>query len=423
MPPPVMWSAVVSVVLCASGPTLQLSSVGRGDALAELLWRRSPDLQLARAQVAQAQADFQKTQRLPNPDLDLNVGTLPVGQLNPPGLKDPYLNIPNVSVGLSVLVELGKREPRQNAAEQRAQVAAQQALDQLRGKLFEAYGVLGDIAAAQVRVEALSQLVDDAAELTRLQLARAKTGDASGLDADRARLDAVNVQAALLQARGELSKQLRACGALFAQPCEPFSGSPQATEWLNLKFEQAQRDPEERPDVRALEATARAARFDETLAKNQWLPDVTVRFGYMRDQFVISGNQQNSFFAGLSFPLRIFDHGQDDAQAAAATARAAEDARTHVLETARLNRAKAEAEAQDVEVQQAELREKALPLAEDVVDRLTQAVTRGSASLQELLSARRTLSELIAAAAELDRRVYELRLERARQSGVEIHVE
>ena len=94
-----------------------------------------------------------------------------------------------------------------------------------------------------------------------------------------------------------------------------------------------------------------------------------------------------------------------------------------MLETARLNRAKAEAEAQDVEVQQAELREKALPLAEDVVDRLTQAVTRGSASLQELLSARRTLSELIAAAAELDRRVYELRLERARQSGVEIHVE
>jgi len=388
-----------------------------------LLWRVSPDLQLARAQVAQAQADFQKTERLPNPDLDLNVGTLPVGQLNPPGLKDPYLNIPNVSVGLSVLVELGKREPRQNAAAQRAKVAAQQALEQLREKLFDSYGVLGDVAASQVRVEALAQLSTDAASLTKLQEARSKTGDASGLDVDRSRLDEVNVQAALIQARGELSKHLRECAALFAQPCEPFDDTTQATEWLNYRFEQAQREPEERPDVRALDATARAARYDETLAKNQWIPDVTVRFGYMRDQFVISGNQQNSFFAGLSFPLRVFDHGQDDAQAAAVTAKAAEDARTRVIETAKLNRAKVEAEAQDAEARQTELREKALPLAKEVVSRLTQAVTRGSASLQELLSARRTLSELIAATAELDRRVYELRLERARQSGVDIHVE
>ena len=73
-----MLSAVFSVVLCASEPTLRLASVGAGDGLAELLWRRSPDLQLARAQVAQARADFQRSQRLPNPDLDLNVGTLAV---------------------------------------------------------------------------------------------------------------------------------------------------------------------------------------------------------------------------------------------------------------------------------------------------------------------------------------------------------
>lgn len=412
----------MSLLLCAS-PVFELSSLEKGEALPALLWARSPELQQARAKVVAAQAEMQKTGRLPNPDLDVGLNTLPVGQLNPPGLKDPFLNVPNLAVSLSVLLELGKREPRQNAAAQRAQVAAQEAQEALRQRLFDAYALLGDVAAAQVRVDVLAGIAHDANRLTALQLARAKTGDTAELDVDRAQLEEENVEAALGEAKETLAEQLRECAALLAMPCAPFDDAAQANVWLDRRFESTERPVEERPDLKALEATARAARADELLAKNQWLPDFTVRAGYVHDRFIESGNQMNSVFLGFSVPLRIFEHGQDDAQAAAVEAKTADDVRARLLEVAGSQREKLSGEVVVVEARQTRLREKALPLARQVVERLTAAVTRGSASLQELLLARRTLADLSSTAAELDRRVFQLHLERARQSGVNVHVE
>ncbi|MGV3625834.1 MAG: TolC family protein [Archangium sp.] len=417
-----MWSVALSLLLSTS-PTFELSTLEKGEALPELLWQRSPELQQARANVAAAKADFRKTTRLPNPDLDVGVNTLPVGQLNPPGLKDPFLNVPNVAVSLSVLLEVGKREPRQNAAAERAKQAALEAQEALRQKLFDAYAVLADVAAAQVRVSILEGLASDAHRLTELQGARAKTGDTAELDVDRAQLEEENVNASLGDAREQLQQELRTCAVLLAMPCSRFRDAAQANVWLDRRFESTERPVEERPDLKALESTARAARADETLAKNQWIPDFTVRAGYVHDRFIESGNQMNSVFVGFSVPLRVFDHGQDSAQAAAVAAKTADDVRARLIEIAANQRARLTTEVDAVEARQTRLREKSVPLAQQVVDRLTAAVTRGSSSLQELLLSRRTLSELLLTAAEMDRRVFQLHLERARLSGVNVHVE
>src|SRR5262249_58814578 len=73
-----------------------------------------------------------------------------------------------------------------------------------------------------------------------------------------------------------------------------------------------------RPDLSALAAALRAADQKVTLAKRQSIPDVTVRFGYTYDTFVVAGNQRNSLGLGMQVPLPVMNHGQADLEAARA---------------------------------------------------------------------------------------------------------
>lgn len=408
-----MWSVLTVASLLAAGP-LELSSLGEDAQRLELLWQQSAALQPARTRVAQAEAERRKALRLPNPGLDLSVNTLPVGPLNPPDLKDPFLNVPNVAVGLSLLLELGKREPRQDATSHAARAAALEALELLRHKQLELEDVVGDVAAEQLRVDALEGLAAAAARLTELQQARAQKGDTSELDADRARLEYESTATALGEARAQLAERLRQCAEVVATPCIAFFRVEQASGWLGRHGGPAAAALERRPDLRALEATAAAARASQRLAQNGWIPDPTVRIGYVRDQFVASGNQQNSLYLGLTVPLPLFEHGADDAAAAALAAAAADRAREKLLSTARAQLEQVGSQLAAVEMRQQRLREHSLPLAQSVVERLSTAVNRGAAPLQELLLARRSLAELLLTATELDRTDFHLHVARAR---------
>lgn len=402
---------VLAMILAAP---LELSQVGDGERLPEVVWQQSPELHGARVRVAHAEAERRKALRLPNPALDLSVNTLPVGPLNPPELKEPFLNVPNVQVGVSVLLELGKRGPRQDATSEAARAVALEVLDQLRRKVLDLEDIIGDIAAAQVRVDALEQLSADARRLAELQQARAEKGDTSELDADRALLEQEGALTALAEARAQLSASLRMCAETVSSPCAPFADVAQASLWLHRVFEGLLTTPDDRPDLRSLGAAASAARAAQLLAARGWIPDPTVRVGYVRDQFLISGNQQNSLFIGVSMPLPVFDHGQDSAEAAAVAARAAELAREQLLGTARSQLQQLSIELTAIGERQRRLREQSLPLARSVVARLEATVTRGAAPLQELLLARRTLAELLLTAAELDRTSFHLHVARAR---------
>ena len=405
----------LSVALAAAEP-LELSAL-EPKALAERVWREDASLQEARAKVAQAEAERRKALLLPNPGLDLGVNTLPVGPLNPPGLKDPLLNVPNVAVGLSVLLELGKRGPRQALRQAESEAVALSALEQLRQRVLDLRERIGDVAAAQLQVETLTGLAGDAERLAALQAARADKGDASGLDADRARLERVATGNALASARGQLSAALRSCAEVVAAPCLPFRDAAQAGAWLDAPAEFDEALLPARPDLRALEASSRAAEAAGRLARGGRLPDPTVRAGYVRDQFVVSGNQQNSLFVGVSVPLPVFQRGHEDLEAAAVAARAASTERTLRLDAARAKLRALGAEAAAVGERLAQLRSGAIPLAQDIVARLDEAVSRGAASLPELLVARRTLSELLLSQVELQRTAYGLDVSRARQGG------
>src|SRR5205085_3172067 len=125
-----------------------------------------------------------------------------------------------------------------------------------------------------------------------------------------------------------------------------------------------------RPDLRSLQAQEQSAEASLTLARRKWLPDPTVRLGYVRDQFVVSGNQKDSFFVGLSIPLTFFDHGQADAAAASASLESARQTRELLHAQAQRDVPTITTQLQAVQERRTRLREQTLPLAESVVKRL-----------------------------------------------------
>ncbi|MCA2978969.1 MAG: TolC family protein [Myxococcaceae bacterium] len=381
-----------------------------------MVWQFAPDLREARAEVGAARGAVERARLLPNPGLDVGVGTIPVGPLNPPGLEAPLLNVPNLSIGLSFLLEVAKRGPRAEAADAQVQATALSALDRLRQRVLDVMAAIADVAAAEVRVATLTSLAEDARKLAALQRARAEKGDASVLDADRAQLEQEATRAALGEAEEAVQQTLRACTDLSGLPCLPFAAAPRALAWLELPVP-VSAALEERPDVKGLDAAQAAAAATATLAANRVLPDVTVHAGYVHDRFVISGNQQNSLFVGVSVPLPMFDRGQPEARAAESLRRHLAARRERLVALAPSQAERLAGELVAVEARQQHLKASSLPLARSVVDRLEAAVSRGAAPLQELLLARRAWAELVLMENELDRASFRLRLERARVLG------
>jgi outer membrane protein, heavy metal efflux system len=397
-------------------PPLRLSALPAPNELATLLWERSPSLQPSRLRIADARAGLARSHLLPNPGLDLSWNSIPIGETNPPGLAHPLANIPNYAFGVSSLVEIGKRGPRQLSAAS----AVGSTLEDARATLFDTYFDLGEriaaIAAAEVRIASLAELAGDARKLTELQRARAEKGDAAQLDADRAAIEEEKLWTALADERAKLAGGIRECGVIAGAPCEPFGSSAAAEAYLGRRS-QVDTTIEDRPDLRSLELQRSAAAHALDLANARKIPDPTLRFGYVHDQFLVSGNQGNSLFVGLSLPLTFFDHGQADARFAQAAISATSRARELLVEQAHSQLTRLSEERGTVEERRARLEDQTLPLARSVVKRLEEVVRRGGAPLQEVLLARRTLGELTVEAADLDLSAHQLAIAESRIRG------
>lgn len=406
----------------ASAQSLKLSALPGDSALAALLWEHSPEFAATRARLASARAELTRAHLLPNPTLDVSMNTIPVGPTNPPGLSR-LGDVPNYVFGLSELVELGKRGPRQDSARAALASAALDVQATLRTRTYDVLERAADVAATEVRIAQLEELADDAEKLTQLQRARQERGDAAGLDVDRSVLEEESLRASLGDERSRLTDLLLACTQTAGMPCISFGSRQAAADFLAARLARAPAPArvESRPDLRSLAAQEDSARAELTLARHKWIPDPTVRAGYVRDQFVVSGNQQNSLFVGLSLPLPFFDHGQADAHAAAATLESARTSRTLLAAQATRDAATLTEELARVRDRQDRLRTQTLPLAEGVVQRLDQAVRAGGAALQDLLLARRTYGELLLRVADLDQSAFHLSvgLERASAAGPE----
>jgi len=406
----------------ASDDVLSPSKLPDREALAARLWSHSPEVLGARMRTDFAEAEADRATRWPNPVLDAGWNTLPLGETNPPNLSQPISNVPNYQVGLSTAIELGKRGPRKAASRGGRDAARLDAHETLRQVYLDLFVTLGHVATAQERLAALSEEVADAARLTLLVHERATHGDLARLDEERSRLEEAKLRALLSDGQHQLSEALLDCGRIAGATCLPFDTTADAIAFLSTysdppPIDEAKQALSHRPDLRSLTAQESGALAAGQLAKAKRLPDPTVRLGYTRDQFVVSGNQKHSVSVALAIPLPFSERGQADAAIANATARTAHELRELRQAQAVRDLDRLAAQYQALRERQRIMRGEYLPLAQSVVARLTATVKAGGAPLADLLVARRSLNELLTDASDVDRSVFEASLAISRISG------
>jgi outer membrane protein, heavy metal efflux system len=367
--------------------------------LATAIWRSSPELASLRERLVEEDANRGRARLFPNPTLDVTWGTIPLGERNPP--EQPFSAVPNYTVQLGTTIEIGKRRPRQNAADAGFSRARLDLAEAHRQTFFAAMATLAAQAEAVARKAVLERLVADGAETLRLQRARVEKGDVAPLDVGRLEVEHLRLLSQVKEAAGTRHDALAACTRLVGTPCPQFSSAEQARRFLALPEHFRLPSPdliERRADIQALAARAAEARAQGVLAHRQAIPDPTLAVGYTRDQFVVSGNQANSVNVHVSLPLPLFDRGQVDERRAAMIG--AEVARTRetliatARETVRLTGERLAVLADRAQV----LDRDAIPRATTVLERTEAAAKRGGVALQDVLLVRRALEEL-----ELDR--------------------
>jgi cobalt-zinc-cadmium efflux system outer membrane protein len=379
--------------------------------LAAAVWERSPDVIDARQESMVAASEETKAHLLPNPQLDVEWGTIPVGPSNPRDLTDPIGNVPNYTAGLSELIELGKRGPRQAATGAEREAASWRAVAVFADKYFGLLAAVGKIATAEERAAMLDRQVSESERLLQLEQARADKGEIAEMQAARTETEHLRLVAERDGARSELEEARAVCAELVAEPCATF-GSEEAARAFLVAGAAAQLPPAwsdeiaaRRPDLAAVAATERAANERMALAKNQAIPDVTLRLGYTYDTFVVSGNQRQSLGVGMQLPLPVADHGQAEAEKASATlvsARRAREALTASGQVALL----AAIERRRLIRERLTRLDTALDKADQLRTTMSGAAREGGVSQVDVLLARRRYQEVLLDRTQLDYDAY-----------------
>jgi cobalt-zinc-cadmium efflux system outer membrane protein len=366
--------------------------------LASVVWHRAPDVLAARRDLIDAEAARDRTYLLPNPSLTGTWGTIPLGKRTG---DTPFWDVPNYNVGVSELLEIGKRGPRQRAAEAARDLQQLDVHDVYLRTFFAVLEAMSDQAAATARLTVLERLVNDSQESLRLQRARADKGDIAPLEVDRLEVEHSRLLSSMREAQAARESATIACNGLLGAPCPRFDGEDQARRFLGGRPPAtAIRESaiEGRPDVKALGVEKQRLSAELTLAERTVIPDPVASVGYTHDQFVAAGNQSNSLNLSLTIPLPLFDRGQ--VEAARARSRLANN--DVINRTVRETLVRAIADQQHqlslLEERARGLEEQAVPRARSVVERTEAAFRRGGVGFPDVLLARRAFEEL-----ELDR--------------------
>ena len=356
--------------------------------------RRSPAIAVAHAEVSEAQARLTDASLLlrHNTTLELEGGP----RFGPDGAG------PEIGVHVGQVFELGGQRGARiglaNAAIDRARHleadTRQRALVQVARTFLEARYADELLVAAK----AAHRLTGD---LHRVASSRGAAGDVGGLDVELAALATARTAA---EVRSVRARRDRATGALRTllqlEPGATVSVVGALFEPRTYALDELLSRSRDRPDLRAVDAEVRATDAAEELAEAEAWPDLGVRLGYVREE------QANVVLLGLSIGLPTFQRGQgarELARARRGTLRLEREWLEARLDT-ELRAAMAHYQALAATVR--EFEERGTPRIE-----ASEALTRRSyeagamplagllAVLRELVSARRTYSELLFRAA------------------------
>jgi cobalt-zinc-cadmium efflux system outer membrane protein len=379
--------------------------------LATAIWQLAPDVLTARRDLIDVEAVRDRSRLLPNPSLTASWGTIPLGHRT----GDPvpgFWDVPSYSVGVSQLIELGKRGPRQRAADAARAVSQFSVLDAYLRTFFAVLETLSDQAAAFARRAVLERLVADSRESLRLQGARADKGDLAPLEVDRLEVEHSRLLSSMREAEAASEGAAIACGSLLGARCPRFASDDQAWGFLlghsvplNDSTGADEPSPEAphandaaavnaRPDLQALRAEHERLRAELTLAARQAIPDPVASVGVTHDQFIAAGNQSNSVNLSLTIPVPAFDRGQTEAERARRRLAINETTQQSLIASVSRGIADQRRQLQMLAARARLLGEQAVPRARGVVERTEEAFRRGGMAFPDVLLARRAFEEL-----------------------------
>jgi cobalt-zinc-cadmium efflux system outer membrane protein len=374
--------------------------------LAAAVWQSSPDVLAARRDLIDAEALHARSYLLPNPTLSGSWNTIPLGSRPTidPATNRPveFSDVPNYNVGISELIELGKRGPRQRAASAARAGSQLGVLDVYLHDFFAVLEALADQAAQTARLAVLQRLVTDSQESLRLQRARADKGDIAPLEVDRLEVEHSRLLSAMHDAQADREGAVVLCNSLLGVPCPRFAGEDEARQFLSTHGSAPAAESEAvlaaRPDLQALRAEHSRLEAELTLAQRQSIPDPVASISYTHDNFVAAGNQPNSLNVSVTIPLPIFDRGQTEATRARRRLSTNQAAVQALTSSALRGLTALRSQLQILSSRARLLEEQAVPRARSVVERTEAAFRRGGVGFPDVLLARRAFEEL-----ELDR--------------------
>ena len=403
------WAAVLLCALVGG------SGVARGDdappvralladppQLAGWLRDRDPVTESARAKVEAASELGEQTRVLPNPQIQAAAGGFVLGPTNPasPSQGGPLSlgQTTNFQIGVGELVELGKRGPRQHAADLRTMEAGESAVGTLGARLGDATNALGHLAYVAAKRDVLTANADAARKLQALEKTRLDSNDLSAAEYARIELETEEVELQATRAEAEVAGAIAVCTATLYATCSAAgldaaaldAGAP-----LPEPLPATDQAIEQRPAREASRLEARALGWDATLASHRIIPDPTLGVSYLLDNLTVAGNQHQQLIFSLAIPFPIFDRGNHDAAAARANAHAiaAED-RAAVREAHGLVQSLI-AQRETLQRTLEKLEREAVPKSTQIIAQTRKAFDLGNARLADLLLVERAHRDLL----------------------------
>ena len=346
---------------------------------------RAHEVAAANQELSAARAEYRDSQMLPNPNLDLGVSNLALGQSNPPNLAWSEMLV--FGVGVSQLVELGKRGPRGDAAELRARAAERGVARTLGERVGDARLALGRLLYTGARASELDQSLAQARAAADVAKGRLDHQALSGVDYDRLLIDLAGVEVDAERAHAEVTAAQSTCDTVLRAHCT-VDGVDVST-LARSDTAAAGTALDQRADLAQLSLEAEAAKKDATLAAHRAIPDLTFRLGYTGSTFTVSGDNPHTLGLTISAPIPVFDQGQHAESAALARAKSLEEQRAGALASARATVAALQAHKQTTVNALDKLQRESLPRVDSVLHAEEQGLNEGQVDITDLLLARR----------------------------------
>ncbi len=271
----------------------------------DLMLAHSPILLRDKQNITIAGANVRQARQRINPELEISSESYPLFESRP----GSFLNNQELITRATQTIETaGKRGKRTQVAENEMSATGSDVQNTIRQLTLELKRRYYGVALAQAQLQLAQELLKGFDDLVRLNEARYKQGEISGLEIARIKAERLrffndllesqlllnNSRAALLELLGsaDLSAPVEAADSL------EISGTmPSAEELQRLALEN-------RPDFVAEQQRLERNRSQLALEKSLAVPNVSPSFGYKRDFGL------NTVYAGVSVPLPLFNRNQ-----------------------------------------------------------------------------------------------------------------